>query len=304
MLALALIAPFFLILAVSPAQETGSATTIEMRQVLFRYSPDIQAEVRSLSGTLVSVRGGTTVNFDDPSSFEVRASSALITLSMAQLQALMNEYILRSPAAKMKDLKLRQQNSHLRISGVLKKGVPLPFEADAAISVTSDAKLEIDVQKFSGAKIPLKSVLDALGIDLEDLVKTGAGKGLSVSHDKLILDPETALPAPTLRGKLSDARLAEQKLVLTFGSKDDSSKASARRVPRGYMWLRGGSVRFGRQIMFDADIRMSDLVPEPLFDFYLKEYQKQLIAGYSKTTPRLGLQVYMPGYSRLATTKR
>ena len=40
--------------------------------------------------------------------------------------------------------------------------------------------------------------------------------------------------------------------------------------------------------------------PRGPFNFYLREYDKQLIAGYSKTTQSLGLQVLMPNYSNLA----
>jgi hypothetical protein len=52
--------------------------------------------------------------------------------------------------------------------------------------------------------------------------------------------------------------------------------------------------------MTDTDIQLIDDNPNDPFDFSQDRYNDQLVAGYSKNTPRLGLKVYMPDYHRVA----
>ena len=52
--------------------------------------------------------------------------------------------------------------------------------------------------------------------------------------------------------------------------------------------------------MNDADMQLIDADPRDPFDFYPARYEGQLIAGYSRNTPRHGLQVFMPDYARVA----
>jgi hypothetical protein len=49
--------------------------------------------------------------------------------------------------------------------------------------------------------------------------------------------------------------------------------------------------------MNDADLEIVGDRPG-VFEFYQREYLKQLVAGYSKTTPAKGLVAHMADYSR------
>jgi hypothetical protein len=60
------------------------------------------------------------------------------------------------------------------------------------------------------------------------------------------------------------------------------------------MFYRGGTLRFGKLSMADADMQIVDLDPGDPFEFDLEHYTTQLVAGYSRTPPDLGLEVYMP----------
>ena len=66
---------------------------------------------------------------------------------------------------------------------------------------------------------------------------------------------------------------------------------------RNYIYFFGGSVRFGKLTMSDADMQLIDADPRTPFDFFPAHYDKQLVAGYSRNTPRQGLQVFMPDYA-------
>jgi hypothetical protein len=68
---------------------------------------------------------------------------------------------------------------------------------------------------------------------------------------------------------------------------------------RNYLYFFGGSIRFGKLTMHDADMQLIDADPRDPFDFFPAHYDAQLIAGYSRNTPRKGLQVFMPDYARV-----
>ena len=48
--------------------------------------------------------------------------------------------------------------------------------------------------------------------------------------------------------------------------------------------------------MTDADLKLIDANAHDPFDFSVDHYKDQLVAGYSKTTPASGLEVFMPDY--------
>ena len=68
---------------------------------------------------------------------------------------------------------------------------------------------------------------------------------------------------------------------------------------RNYLYFYGGSIRFGKLTMSDADMQLIDADPSTPFDFFPAHYDDQLVAGYSRNTRRKGLQVFMPDYSRV-----
>jgi len=72
------------------------------------------------------------------------------------------------------------------------------------------------------------------------------------------------------------------------------------------MYFRGGTLRFGKLTMNNADLRIIDASPKDIFDFSLDHYNSQLVAGHSKNTPNFGLVVVMPDYYKLrqASTKQ
>ena len=55
-------------------------------------------------------------------------------------------------------------------------------------------------------------------------------------------------------------------------------------------------MRFGKLTMHDTDLEIVDESPATPFEFSLPEYNRQLVAGYSKNTPSHGLIVFMPGF--------
>ena len=65
-------------------------------------------------------------------------------------------------------------------------------------------------------------------------------------------------------------------------------------------WLTTSLAASADTSMTDTDLQLIDDNPRDPFDFSQERYNDQLVAGYSKNTAALGLQVYMPDYHRVA----
>ena len=55
--------------------------------------------------------------------------------------------------------------------------------------------------------------------------------------------------------------------------------------------------------MTNADLKLIDSNPRDAFDFSLDHHKEQIVAGYSRTTPAWGLEVFMPDYYQLQKAK-
>ena len=64
-----------------------------------------------------------------------------------------------------------------------------------------------------------------------------------------------------------------------------------------YIYHRGGTLRFGKLTMRDADLEIVGDRPG-LFDFFQKQYSRQLVAGYSRSTASKGLIAHIADYSK------
>lgn len=269
---------------------------IEMAHVLFRYSASLSVDVVALRGTLIPTAGHELPSFNDPSSFVVGTDAAEMRMSAAQLSALMNDWLLRSPKAQLKDVRIAVEGDQLRIKGTMKEGLHLPFEATAEPSVTADNRIRITLQHVHAAKIPVKGLMDALGFSMENLLSQKGLHGLSVEKDAFLIDPQTAFPPPQIRARLTGVRLLGSSLVLTFGK---GAPQLSVKGARNYIAMHGGRIEYGREQMFDTDLTMIDATPADPFDFYLDKYWCQMVAGTIKPQPNKALRIYVPDYAKL-----
>jgi len=136
-----------------------------------------------------------------------------------------------------------------------------------------------------------------LGVEMDEMIKTQASRGVTVDGDDILLDPERLVPPPHIKGRLTAVRVEKDRIVQIFGG-TGRDLAPPDPDARNYMYYKGGTLRFGKLTMNGADLQIVDADPGDPFYFYLKEYKKQLVAGYSQNTPSLGLIVHMPDYDQ------
>ena len=71
-----------------------------------------------------------------------------------------------------------------------------------------------------------------------------------------------------------------------------------------YVCYRGNQLRFGKLTITDTDMVLIDMNPRDAFDFYLDRYKQQIVAGYTKETPTLGLRVFMRDFNKLKPNEK
>jgi hypothetical protein len=282
----------------------GTVGKAAMKNVDFHLTDRIVVHIATLDGKLIPRHSGIPV-FDDKESFYLDVDSALITVSTTALTNDLNDYVFAKPDAPLKKLTVSVQGNELVVKGVLVSKGGIPFETDGTVSATSAGLLRVHTTKVKALHLPVKGLMDMLGLDTANLLNTKKVEGVTVDKDDLILDPQQILPPPQMRGRLTSIQIANGAIVLVFGTqgqKGQHAVISSSCGGRNFQSFKGGSVRFGKLTMNDADMELVDSDPGDPFDFSIDHYKDQLVAGYAKMTPQGGLCVHMPDFNKLKNT--
>jgi hypothetical protein len=296
----------FLVIALLLALPIHAASTsrvaTRMQNIVFHLDKGVELRVDTLSGHLVSVRAGKPPVFDDVGSYVVEVDSARVSMTPESLTSLLNNVVFADRSAPIRNLKVEIEGSELKQTGVLRKGVDVPFTMRARIEAAPDGRVRLHPVSMKAAGFVPKRVLDFFGLDLQRLVKLQPESAVKIEGNDLLLDPERLLPPPRIRGKVTRAWIANGLVVQQFGPEKPVHPLALpdSRFPN-YMYYRGGSLRFGKLTMTDTDLMLVDDDPRDPFDFSPSQYDEQLMAGYSKNTAAHGLITHMPDLNKLGS---
>ena len=285
------------------ADERDTVTQVSMHDVNFYLMPNAALRIRSLRGTMRSLKGGPVV-FDEKNSFIIHLTYAEIGLNGTDITTLMNKYIFAYPGAPLKRLHVHTLGSQVVQTGVMHKILDIPFQITADVSITAEGLIRLHPVKTRILGVDGNSLMRAFGLTLQKILDLSKAKGVTVKGNDLFLDPVLILPPPAIEGHATAIRVEGDQLVQTFGT-----AAEATPLPQpdtsaaAYMFFKGGTLHFGKLLMLDAEMQVVDLRPTGFFDFDLDKYKDQLVAGYERTLPDLGLEVYMLGLDKLSTGK-
>jgi len=293
--------PLLVVLA-STVSVAGASDQVHVRMenVNFHVGHGVELRVHQLSGRLASTAPGRIPTFDDVNSYVIEIDSARVSMTTDSLTNLMNNVLLASAGAPIKNVRVEIDGAELKQTGTLKKGVSIPFTMRASLDATSDGKLRLHPTSMKAAGVIPKGLLDFFGVHLDTLLKVGSESPMSVSGDDLLLDPARVLPPPRIRGKLTKAWIADGVMFQQFGAARPTSPITPPVASRNFMYYRGGTLRFGKLTMADADLLLVDDDPKDPFDFSPGQYKDQLVAGSSKTTQSNGLVTHLPDLSDIA----
>jgi hypothetical protein len=277
---------------------------IDIRNVSLHVADGIVLQVRTLDGELVAGKPGVPPVFDDPGSYTLKLKAAEMSMDAGSLTALMSRVF--SGPSPVTDLKLSIEGGQIAQTGKLRKGIVIPFSMKTSVSPTPDGRIRLHATSLKAIGIPVKGMLDLFGVELDNLMKAPSGRGLQIDGDDILLAPTGVLPPPATEGRVKDVRVSGDRLVMIMvGDAKPPGRPATLPEPsaRNYVYFHGGSVRFGKLTMDDADLQLVDADPRDAFDFFPARYLAQLVAGYSRTTERGGLKVLMPDYADLRTPR-
>jgi len=295
-----LVVVFFLTAAArGPQSSPGHAGAVrtQMHNVVYHFTANIVVHIEDLAGELVPTATAPLPIFDDKNSFVLTITAAEIEIGEQSLANALNSFVFSAKDAPLKEVSIRIENDRLKIRGKLHDKGDIEFESVGHLSVTGDGKVRLHAEKIRAFDLPVKGLMDLLGVKVADLIKTGKAHGVSAEKDDLIIDANEILPPPHIEGRLTAVRLRGHSIVEVFG---DPGKHPWVHIPaRNYMAYRGNRLRFGKLTMDDTDMVLIDMDPNDPFDFFLDGYIDQLVAGYTKNTRDNGLRVFMRDYNKL-----
>lgn len=277
-------------------RQQPEAVGFEMHNVKLRATPSVVLLVTSLRGRLVSRRSGPPV-FDDQQSFYIDVEGAEITMDAGSMTALVND-VFAYDGSPLSDLEVRLHDGRVEQKGKLRKGLPIPFTVLADVDA-SEGLVRLHPIKTRTVGVPTTKLMDAFGVELDDLIRVRAGRGIAIRDNDLFLEPSRMLTNPEVRGRVASASVRGDRLQLILGN--PKVAAALPSEPRqNYLWFHGGRISFGRLTMTNSDLRLIDADRTDPFEFFAEQYNQQLVAGYSRSQPDGSLRTYMPDYGDLA----
>jgi len=297
----ALVCCSFLLLS-TPNEPGARGVQLDMKNVRLHVDDGIVLDVTRLRGVMVSRTAGSPPVFDDQRSYVLHVQTALLSMDVASLQQLMNRHVFAYEGSPLKDLTVQADGPRLALKGKLHKGVDVPFSTTASVSVTADGRLRLHAESMKALGVPAKGLLDLFGLELDDVMDIKKRRGVEVDENDIVIAAGQVLPPPEIVGRLTKAAVQGNRLIQVF---DDPANGRPQPLTRpdpaapNYVYFGGGDIRFGKLTMHDADLQLIDADPKDPFDFFPARYNAQLVAGYSKNTPKKGLKTYMPDYGDL-----
>jgi hypothetical protein len=273
----------------------AGAVRMQVHNAQFHILDNVLLTVTRLDAWMIP-KSGQMVVLDKKASFVLQIQSGETRLKAADLTALLNEYLMPHARAPIKNLAVTFDGNMMKVKGHLHKGVDIPFEGKAAVSIVDDGDMRLRFTDLKVAGLLKKGLLDALGIKLSSVAQPGKQSRFHMEGDDIILPIAALFPPPRITGKLTAVRIEGDALVQVFGPADATLKEPPEPA-KNYIYFRGGRMRFGRLTMDDVDMELIDKDPSNDLDFSLDHYYQQLEAGYSKLTSTQGLVAYVVDYS-------
>jgi len=269
---------------------------------MYHLTDSVTVHILELHGALVPARQESLPIFDDSRSFNLEISSASITMSTGSIANVLNQYVFAASDAPLKGLSITAEGNSIKVKGKLHSKGDISFETVGTLSATPEGQIRIHAEKVKAAHLPVKGLMDLLGLEIADLINTKKIRGVRSEENDLILDPQQILPPPHIEGRITAIRIRGNQIVQVFGKKPTAEPPPA--LSGNYMAFRGAQLRFGKLTMSDTDMILIDMDPKDPFDFYLDHYRDQLVAGYTKITPEFGLRVFMRDFHKLGKEQK
>lgn len=122
---------------------------------------------------------------------------------------------------KLTDLLVETSGTEMKISGHVKKAIPVHFEIRGPVSVTRDGLIDLHESSTKIDKLP-KGLFDLFGMDPSHIMSNDSHTGIVASKDDIVFDPNL-LWGLSVQGKLTGLKVLNNGLMLIYGAPPKSS---------------------------------------------------------------------------------
>lgn len=151
----------------------------------------------------------------------VRSGSAFVRAQ--DLSKLLKTHIKND---KLSDLAVETAGDEIKISGHLKKTIPVHFEIKGPVNLSRSGLIDLHESSMKVDKLPMKGLADMLGMDPGNVVGKDPNKGLQATKNDILMDP-AELWGMSVHGKLTSVKVVNNGLMLVYGSPPVHEKKTA-----------------------------------------------------------------------------
>ena len=143
-----------------------------------------------------------------------------VVVSQQTLTLLFDEKLKKAPKSKISDLKVKTDGDHVVLSGKVHKVIGIPFSVEGPVDSPDGRVLRLQAEKVHAIGIPVVGLLDALGMELGDLLHA-SNKGVTVKGQSILFDPDKI---GDIRGHIQHVQVGNNDLVIDFDNNAQQAK--------------------------------------------------------------------------------
>jgi len=198
-------------------QKKGSKTPavqVDMRNVMYHFTDQVAVHIHQLHGLVLPTQGARLPVFDDVQSFSFVIHFAEIAIGTDALANVLNQYVFAAPDAPIKDIAVSTAGNSVKVHGKLPGKGNIAFETEGTAVATPEGHIRIHAHKVSVARVPVKGLMDLLGLNIAQLINTDKVRGVRLEGNDLILDPALLLPPPRIAGRVTEVQVRRLEVTI------------------------------------------------------------------------------------------
>ncbi len=287
------------------AVPVGADVYIRLRNVRFKWSDKVYIDAGDMA-VRAAPMNGTTVDFDDLESFRLNLQESVVLIRPDVLAGMFNENIFNYSGSRVHGLKVAVvKDDHgtwiVRIDGRLGLIVTIPFTMFTHLDVdttTNNLVIEVDHLKVFGI-IPATKLVRWTPLSLDRLVALPANPNMMIDRNRFLVKPFGLFPPPRIDGRMTHVDVGENAIRITFAGGELAAPKSA---ARNYVFMRGGTSKFGHFRMADTNVLILDQDSSNPFVFSLLHYADMIPRSTVTLANTKSVCLTMPDYSPAAAS--
>lgn len=257
-------------------------TTVKAQNLLFKVEQDgisMGVKVPYFSADIYDKTPKDPLKFDEFTSLNLKVKNAYLQANDVELSNTVKTVIQKKTDI-INDIDItfnpnNQVNADLKIKKLLNFKVKIEGKLDTN---PINNMMSYTPTKINVAGIPVKKMLDVLGLEIGEIVKIGNPSGSYFTSGKSIyFKPTEFIDSPKIEGHITGVQTSFGKISLMVG---DSNVVSAPlHGSNNYVNIKGGNVDFKGFNLHDADVTLADKTPENDFDLINDPAKKIITEG-------------------------